>query len=125
MNLKLASILSALMVSVSVSAQQSTTTSEQLRTLVTVSATTDANVYKVSAVVTDLLTEQVIHRPVLLVAPNRPASFRMGTQPGSILQLEVTVDADGLNASYRTEMIVDGLVVSGNSDRLRVQRGGA
>ena len=98
--------------------------SEQLKTVVTVSSTSDAAVYRVSTVVTDVPTSKVVGRPVLLVGASQPASFEIGTtQPGSILKVVVNVDADGLNANYRVEMIVDGQVVSTNSDRLRVQRG--
>ena len=126
MKLKDACILGALLISTSVSAQQfspSRWDSSQLSTVITVRATTDANVYHVSTVVTDLQTSQVIARPALLVGASQPASFEMGTKPGSVLKVVVNVDADGQTANYRSEMILDGRIVSSHADSLRVKRG--
>lgn len=92
-------------------------------TSIAVSATDKPGVYKVSAVITDLATEKVVAKPVLLTEAGKRATIEFGARLATVYKFVVTVDDKGQAATYRSELLRAGVVESGQSGTLAIDAG--
>lgn len=89
-------------------------------TSIAVSATDKPGIYKVSAVITDLATEKVVAKPVLLTEAGKRATIEFGARQATVYKFVVTVDDKGQAATYRSELVRAGVVESGQSGTLTI-----
>ena len=92
-------------------------------TSVSVAATDKAGVYKFTAVITDLVTDQVVAKPSITTAVGKVATVEFGAKPSMLFRFMVTVDDKGQTAAYRSELVKEGKVESGQSGTLVVVTG--
>lgn len=90
---------------------------------VSIKAAGRANLFLVSASITDARTAAILATPSFLAKAGIPASFEVGANPGVSLRFRVTVDTSGRSALYRSETLEDGKVQNGYSGVLYVGRG--
>jgi hypothetical protein len=85
---------------------------------VSVTPSTKAGEFVVSAVFTDLNTARLLARPTLIAVVGKPARIEIGSEPGILIRITVEISADGRNVKYVTEQLKDGKLESSHSSAL-------